>query len=179
MTIHPIRMTGLVIGVPQTFEYIEKMQERVVRFVTTHSHISEKMFKELMFKTGELNRDIGTAVGGNDAVKHGLIDAIGGIGDGLKKLNSLIELSRPAKTGVEGDYTMSHYTILPEEAYWEEAETAGLYNEIELGGVWMQVRMESGNRATIIRLLRCNLDDYLNPAYAPGKQIAFTPTLLG
>ena len=63
MTIHPIRMNGLVIGVPQTFEYMEKMQERVVRFVTSHSNISEEMFKELMFKTGELNRDIGTAVG--------------------------------------------------------------------------------------------------------------------
>lgn len=94
MTIHPIRMTGLVIGVPQTFEYIEKMQERVVRFVTTHSRISEEMFKELMFKTGELNRDIGTAVGGNDAVKYGLIDAIGGIGTGLTKLNSLIDSRR-------------------------------------------------------------------------------------
>ncbi|MNI19831.1 Translocation-enhancing protein TepA [compost metagenome] len=91
MTIHPIRMTGLVIGVPQTFEYIEKMQERVVRFVTAHSKISEDLFKELMFKTGVLNRDIGTAVGGADAVKYGLIDALGGIGDGLKKLNTLIE----------------------------------------------------------------------------------------
>lgn len=94
MTIHPIRMTGLVIGVPQTFEYIEKMQERVVRFVTTHSKISEQMFKELMFKTGELNRDIGTAVGGSDAVKYGLIDGLGGIGEGLNKLNSLIESRR-------------------------------------------------------------------------------------
>lgn len=96
MTIHPIRMTGLVIGVPQTFEYIEKMQERVVRFVTTHSKIPEERFKELMFKTGELNRDIGTAVGGSDAVKYGLIDAIGGIGEGLAKLNSLIESRRQA-----------------------------------------------------------------------------------
>ncbi len=94
MTIHPIRMTGLVIGVPQTFEYIEKMQERVVRFVTAHSRIPEDTFKELMFKTGELNRDIGTAVGGNDAVKYGLIDALGGIGEGLSKLNSLIETRR-------------------------------------------------------------------------------------
>lgn len=100
MTIHPIRMTGLVIGVPQTFEYIEKMQERVVRFVTTHSNISEEMFKELMFKTGELNRDIGTAVGGNDAVKFGLIDAIGGIGEGLNQLNGLIENRR--KTNMHG-----------------------------------------------------------------------------
>lgn len=94
MTIHPIRMTGLVIGVPQTFEYIEKMQERVVRFVTMHSHISEETFKEFMLRTEGLNRDIGTAVGGIEAVKCGLIDAIGGIGEGLNKLNSLIESRR-------------------------------------------------------------------------------------
>ncbi|GGA39306.1 ClpP family protease [Paenibacillus physcomitrellae] len=94
MTIHPIRMTGLVIGVPQTFEYIEKMQERVVKFVTSHSAITEKKFKELMFKTGELNRDIGTAVGGSDAVKYGLIDALGGIGDAMLKLNSLIQAKK-------------------------------------------------------------------------------------
>ncbi|WP_313957961.1 ClpP family protease [Paenibacillus xylanexedens] len=90
MTIHPIRMNGLVIGVPQTFEYMEKMQERVVRFVTTHSNISEEMFKELMFKTGELNRDIGTAVGSADAVKYGLMDAVGGIGQAIARLNQLI-----------------------------------------------------------------------------------------
>jgi ATP-dependent protease ClpP protease subunit len=94
MTIHPIRMTGLVIGVPQTFEYIDKMQDRVVRFVTTHSRISEEVFKEFMFKTGGMNRDIGTAVGGNEAVRCGLIDGIGGIGEGLLKLNSLIEAAR-------------------------------------------------------------------------------------
>ncbi|MNJ56801.1 Translocation-enhancing protein TepA [compost metagenome] len=99
MTIHPIRMTGMVIGVPQTFEYIEKMQERVVRFVTAHSKIPENMFKELMFKTGELNRDIGTAVGGSDAVKFGLIDEIGGIGQGLTKLNALIESRRMTSAG--------------------------------------------------------------------------------
>ncbi|MFD3260984.1 ClpP family protease [Paenibacillus lentus] len=99
MTIHPIRMTGMVIGVPQTFEYIEKMQERVVRFVTTHSKISENIFKELMFKTGELNRDIGTAVGGTDAVKYGLIDGIGGIGQGLSKLNALIDSRRVTSAG--------------------------------------------------------------------------------
>ncbi|QKS60425.1 ATP-dependent Clp protease proteolytic subunit [Paenibacillus barcinonensis] len=90
MTIHPIRMNGLVIGVPQTFEYMEKMQERVVRFVTSHSNISEEMFKELMFKTGELNRDIGTAVGSADAVKYGLMDAVGGIGQAIAQLNQLM-----------------------------------------------------------------------------------------
>ncbi|GGD67857.1 ClpP family protease [Paenibacillus nasutitermitis] len=91
MTIHPIRMNGLVIGVPQTFEYLEKMQERVVRFVTSHSNVTTEKFKELMFKTGELNRDIGTTVIGADAVKHGLIDAVGGIGQALIELNGFIE----------------------------------------------------------------------------------------
>lgn len=90
MTIHPIRMNGLVIGVPQTFEYMERMQERMVRFVTSHSRISEQQFKDLMFKTGELNRDIGTAVGGYDAVKYGLMDEVGGIGAALTRLNGMI-----------------------------------------------------------------------------------------
>lgn len=101
MTIHPIRMNGLVIGVPQTFEYMEKMQERVVRFVVSHSRITEERFKELMFKTGELNRDIGTAVGGADAVKYGLMDAVGGIGEALKQLNTIIE-SRRQQNGITG-----------------------------------------------------------------------------
>lgn len=90
MTIHPIRMSGLVIGVPQTFEYMEKMQERVVKFVTSHSRITEEKFRDLMFKTGELNRDIGTAVGGMDAVKYGLMDEVGGIGTALAHLNRMI-----------------------------------------------------------------------------------------
>lgn len=94
MTIHPIRMNGLVIGVPQTFEYFERMQERVVKFVTSHSQITEKLFKELMFQTGELNRDIGTAVSGSDAVQYGLINKIGGIGDAILYLNNVIESRR-------------------------------------------------------------------------------------
>jgi len=91
MTIHPIRLTGLVIGVPQTFEYLDKMQERVIRFVTKHSNIPEEKFKELMFKTGELTRDIGTNVIGPDAAKFGLIDAVGGIGDAMRELNRRID----------------------------------------------------------------------------------------
>ncbi len=97
MTIHPIRMTGLVIGVPQTFEYLEKMQERVTRFVIRHSGITEEKFKELMFKTGELTRDIGTTVIGSDAVKHGLINAVGGLGDGLRELNRRIAERKQVK----------------------------------------------------------------------------------
>ncbi|MCZ8519995.1 ATP-dependent Clp protease proteolytic subunit [Paenibacillus mucilaginosus] len=99
MTIHPIRLNGLVIGVPQTFEYLDKMQERVIRFVTRHSNVHEDKFKELMFKTGELTRDIGTTVIGSDAVKYGLIDAIGGVGDAISKLNLLIDERRRGQNG--------------------------------------------------------------------------------
>ncbi|RTE07050.1 ClpP family protease [Paenibacillus whitsoniae] len=99
MTIHPIRLNGLVIGVPQTFEYLDKMQERVVRFVTKHSNVTEEKFKELMFKTGELTRDIGTTVIGADAVKYGLINQVGGIGDAIRELNKRIDEKKAADTG--------------------------------------------------------------------------------
>ncbi|MCM3110095.1 ClpP family protease [Lederbergia lenta] len=92
MTIHPIRLTGLVIGVPQSFEYMDKMQERVVKFVTKNSRISEETFKDLMFAKGNLTRDIGTNVIGEDAVTSGLIDEVGGLGRALAKLKELIEL---------------------------------------------------------------------------------------
>jgi ATP-dependent protease ClpP protease subunit len=100
MTIHPVRLTGLVIGVPQTFEYLDKMQERVINFVTKHSTITEDKFKELMFSKGNLTRDIGTNVVGTDAVKYGLINEVGGIGQALKKLNELIDQN---KTNQQGD----------------------------------------------------------------------------
>lgn len=100
MTIHPIRLTGLVIGVPQTFEYLDKMQERVINFVTKHSGIDEDVFKDLMFARGNLTRDIGTNVIGEAAVKYGLIDAVGGIGQALKKLNELIAASQQEKEGL-------------------------------------------------------------------------------
>ncbi|HEX3015510.1 MAG TPA: ATP-dependent Clp protease proteolytic subunit [Desulfobacteria bacterium] len=94
MTVHPIRLTGLVIGVPQTYEYLDKMQDRVVRFVIEHSKCTEKKFRELMFQTGELARDIGTIVVGDDAVKYGLIDEIGGISKAVKKLEQMMETAR-------------------------------------------------------------------------------------
>ncbi|KHF38675.1 translocation-enhancing protein TepA [Halalkalibacter okhensis] len=99
MTIHPVRLTGLVIGVPQTFEYLDKMQERVISFVTKNSSISEEKFKELMLSKGNLTRDIGTNVVGTDAVQYGLINEVGGIGQALKKLNELIEQDKPATGG--------------------------------------------------------------------------------
>lgn len=91
MTIHPIRLTGLVIGVPQTYEYLDKMQERVVGFVCRHSEIGAIRFRELMFRTGELARDIGTILVGKDAVNEGLINEVGGIGQAVWKLNELIQ----------------------------------------------------------------------------------------
>lgn len=100
MTIHPIRLNGLVIGVPQTFEYLDKMQERVVRFVTEHSNITEQKFKDLMFTTGELTRDIGTTIIGQEAVEYGLIDQVGGVGEALKVLNQKIEQQRQVQGGV-------------------------------------------------------------------------------
>ncbi len=99
MTIHPIRLNGLVIGVPQTFEYLDKMQERVLRFILTHSSITEHELKSLMFKTGELTRDIGTTVIGMDAVSKGLINQVGGIGDAIRELNRRIEEKRAAGVG--------------------------------------------------------------------------------
>ncbi len=89
MTIHPIRLSGYVLGVPQTFEYLDKMQDRVVRFVVAHSNISPERYRELMFRTGDLARDIGTVLLGEDAVKEGLIDELGGLDAALKHLDRL------------------------------------------------------------------------------------------
>lgn len=89
MTIHPIRLTGLVIGVPQTYEYLDKMQERVVEFVCHNAAITRDKFRELMFRTGELARDIGTVLVGADAVKTGLIDEVGGLGPAIARLKQM------------------------------------------------------------------------------------------
>jgi len=97
MTIHPIRLSGLVIGVPQTYEYFDKMQERVVQFVCNKSKISKEAFKDLMFKTGELANDVGTVLFGEEAVKSKLICSVGGLSDALNKLYELISLRRIRK----------------------------------------------------------------------------------
>lgn len=91
MTIHPIRLSGFVLGIPQTWDYLEKMQERVVRFVVSHSRIKAERYRELMFRTGDLARDIGTVLVGGDAVKEGLIDEAGGLSDALEKLKVMTE----------------------------------------------------------------------------------------
>ncbi|ENH96533.1 translocation enhancing protein [Gracilibacillus halophilus YIM-C55.5] len=99
MTIHPIRLNGLVVGVPQTFEYIDKMQDRVIHFVRDHSNIEEETFKDLMFAKGNLTRDIGTNVVGEDAVENGLINEVGGVSGAMKKLNQYIEEQKDDEKG--------------------------------------------------------------------------------
>lgn len=92
MTIHPLRLSGqLVIGTQQTYEYLERMQERVTKFVAEHSRCTPEAFRELMFKMGELLRDVGTVLVGEDAVRAGLIDSVGSLSDALKKLDELIK----------------------------------------------------------------------------------------
>lgn len=91
MTVHPVRMNGLVLGVPQTLSYFEKMQDRIVNFVSNNSKISGEDFRNLMMKTGELVMDVGTVLDGEGAVKSGLIDELGGLSNALDFLNSMIE----------------------------------------------------------------------------------------
>jgi ATP-dependent protease ClpP protease subunit len=91
MTVHPIRMNGLIIGVPQTYEYFDRMQERVVQFVAKNSKIDGPSFKKMMLKTGELANDVGTVLFGEEAVKCGLIDQVGGLSDALKKLKEFVD----------------------------------------------------------------------------------------
>ena len=86
MTIHPVRMNGLFLGVPQTFSYFEKMQERIVDFVSKNSNMSAKDFRKFMLATGEMATDIGTVLDGNQAVETGLIDKLGSLSDALEAL---------------------------------------------------------------------------------------------
>ncbi|MBO4792776.1 MAG: ATP-dependent Clp protease proteolytic subunit [Clostridia bacterium] len=90
MTVHPVRLTGLVLGVPQTFDYFQKMQERVVRFVSSNSRVSPERMRELMLNTGELATDMGSVLDGEAAVREGFIDAVGGLGDAVEALYRLI-----------------------------------------------------------------------------------------
>ncbi len=93
MTIHPIRTTGLVIGVPQSFRYLQKMQKRINDFVIRTSKISQERFSELMNSTDELANDIGTILVGIEAVENGLIDEVGGLSKALDKLNYMIKIN--------------------------------------------------------------------------------------
>jgi ATP-dependent protease ClpP protease subunit len=99
MTIHPIRLSGMVIGVPATYEYLDKMQDRVIHFVVQNSRISLDRYRELMFRTGELARDVGTILVGKDAVREGIIDAVGGVREAMARLKELRATGKPSKDG--------------------------------------------------------------------------------
>lgn len=91
MTIHPVRMNGTVLGVPQTMSYFQKMQDRIIRFVTDNSRISPDTFRSLMMNTDELVLDVGSLVDGEKAVGLGLIDELGGLSDAVGRLYEMIE----------------------------------------------------------------------------------------
>lgn len=91
MTIHPVRMNGPVVGIPQTLSYFEKMQERIVKFVCSNSKVSPQRFRELMMATGELVMDVGSVIDGEQAVSEGLIDSLGGLSDVVECLYDMIE----------------------------------------------------------------------------------------
>ena len=90
MTIHPVRINGVVIGVPQTYEYFSRIQERIVSFVTTHSRVTREKYLELMTTTDELANDTGSVIYGEEAVKYGIIDAVGTLSDALGFLHDKI-----------------------------------------------------------------------------------------
>ena len=91
MTVHPVRMTGLVVGAPQTFRYFQRIQEQIADFVTANSRISRKDFEDYMMATGEMATDVGTILYGREAVASGLIDRLGGLSDALAALHRMIE----------------------------------------------------------------------------------------
>ena len=91
MTVHPVRMTGLVVGAPQTFRYFQRIQEQIADFVTENSGISKSQFEKYMMATGEMATDVGTILYGKEAVSSGLIDRLGGLNDALCALHKMIE----------------------------------------------------------------------------------------
>ncbi|WP_456298588.1 ClpP family protease [Herbinix hemicellulosilytica] len=99
MIIHPVRMNGTVIGVTQTFEYFEKIQDRIIRFVVDHSGISYQEFKNLMLATNQLAKDVGSILVGAETVKLKIIDEVGGIKEALAKMNEMIEARKKQKNG--------------------------------------------------------------------------------
>jgi len=100
MTIHPVRTTGLVLGVPQAFDYLEKMQNRIIKFIVDHSKVKEEDFRKLISRTDVLVNDIGSILNGNEATSIGLIDEIGGIKDALAYLKERCEETKHASSSV-------------------------------------------------------------------------------
>lgn len=91
MTVHPVRMNGLVIGVPQTFAYFDKMQERIFDFIAAHSHADRATVRDLTMRTDDIATDVGTIIDGHEAVRYGIIDAVGGLSDAISSLRELCD----------------------------------------------------------------------------------------
>lgn len=94
MTIHPVRMNGTVVGVPQTYYYFQRMQDRITKFVTSHSNISEEKFRELLMRTDQIATDVGSIVEGQEAVDIGLINSIGGLTEAMQTLRNDIRAAK-------------------------------------------------------------------------------------
>jgi ATP-dependent protease ClpP protease subunit len=94
MTVHPVRMTGIVVGAPQTFRYFQRIQEQIADFVTANSGISREKFENYMMATGEMATDVGTILYGKEAVNSGLIDHLGGLSDALAALHQMIDANK-------------------------------------------------------------------------------------
>lgn len=94
MTIHPVRMTGLVVGVPQTFFYFDRMQDRILNFISSHSKIKIDDLRTLMLKTDQIATDVGSIIDGKEAVKYGIIDKVGGLSDALSDIRKMINKER-------------------------------------------------------------------------------------
>ena len=97
MTVHPVRMTGLVVGAPQTFRYFQRIQEQIADFVTANSGITKEKFEGYMMATGEMATDVGTILYGKEAVASGLIDRLGGLNDALSALQKMIDKQKNRK----------------------------------------------------------------------------------
>ena len=98
MTIHPVRINGLVVGVPQTFRYFEDMQKRIVKFICMHSKASEKKIIDLMMCPDEMATDVGSIIDGDQAVEYGIIDSVGGLSDALEALREMIREGKAARS---------------------------------------------------------------------------------
>lgn len=101
MTVHPVRMSGTIVGAPQTYRYFQQIQEAITDFVTANSKITKKKFQNYMMATGEMATDVGTILYGREAVASGLIDCMGSLSDALSALHGMIDECRESKSAEE------------------------------------------------------------------------------
>ena len=97
MTIHPVRMSGTVVGVPQTYYYFERMQDRIIRFICDNSKIEEQTFRAMLMKTDQIATDVGSLIEGKEAVESGLIDSLGSLSEALNALHEMIDAAKADK----------------------------------------------------------------------------------